>query len=139
MIDYAALKAEIVSDPQAFGYAAAWTAGEDWKVADLLNQVRAIQINRGKIDGSEIVAATTPSEFLALSAANQNLYIAITGASGGVDVSSALTRSAFAAMFANGTATRAALVALANRPGSRAEQLFGQGVSHFDVAKARAA
>lgn len=142
MIDLAALKAELVADPSALGYAAPLASGGDNTLADLLNAPRAgITVYRGIIDGREIVSATTPAEFLALTTAQQSLYLAITGASGGVDTSNALVRSAFTTMFAAGTATRAALAALAIRSGSRAEQLWGAGtvVDYMTVAAARRA
>ncbi len=139
-ISAAALKSELTTDPTGIGYAAAWANGTDWQLRDLLNAIQpSITVFRGTIDGREIVAATTPSEFLTLTTAQQNLYIAICSASGGVDTSSNLVRSAFAAMFGANTSTRAALVAIASRNGSRAEQIFGAAVALTDIAAARLA
>lgn len=123
MVDLAALRVELQGDPQHLGY-----AGGDNEVAAKLNAPStAIAIDRGVIDGREVVSATTPAEFLALSGSQQNLYLALTGASGGVDSANALVRQAFSTIFGSTTATRAALVALLTRPGSRAEKLWGAG------------
>ena len=138
-MDYAALKLELTTDPAALGYAAAWAEGSDWKLADLLNAVRqTIDVNRGVIPSYEIINATVPGDWATLSAAEKQRYQTLTGA-GQVDSGNANVRAAFQAMFAAGTATRTALVALLTRKGSRAEQVFGQGVSMMGVAQARKA
>jgi hypothetical protein len=137
-INFTTLNTELLTDPAGLGYAAEIAAGSDGNLATLLNAPKAdVSVFRGVIDGREVVSATTPAEFLSLTSAQQTLYLAITGASGGVDTSNALVRSAFAAMFAAG-ATRTALLAIASREGSRAEELFGTGttISHLDVARA---
>jgi len=127
-MDLAALKAELLADPAGFGYAPMLAAGQDGTLADALNAVRqTIDINRGVIPSYEIINATTPSDWTALSAAEKQRYQTLTGA-GQVDSGNANVRAAFQAMFAAGTATRTALTALLTRKGSRAEQLFGAGV-----------
>jgi hypothetical protein len=137
MIDLAALKTELLTDPTGRGYAAPLATGTDWMAADLLNAVQAgISIDRGVIPAYEIINATVASEWTALSAAERQRYQTLTGA-GQVDSSNANVRAAFAAMFAAGP-TRTALTALLTRQGSRAEQLFGQSVSVADVSRARA-
>jgi hypothetical protein len=138
-MDYTALKNEIVNDPLSLGYSTPYSAGRDNAVADLLNQVRAtILLDREVIPAYEVIEATVPAEWAALSAAEKQRYETITGA-GEVDVKGTNTRAAFAAMFSAGTATRSNLSALQQRQGSRAEQLFGTGVaiSAQDVAIAR--
>lgn len=133
-----ALKTEVQTDPTALGYAAYLATGSLSPIVDLLNAPRAgVTVFRGVIPSYEIVNATEPTEWAALSSAEKQRYQTLTGA-GQVDVSNANVRAAFSAMFAAGTATRAALVALASRVGSRAEQLFGAGVAVTadDVARA---
>lgn len=140
-MDLAALKAECTSDPASLGLAALFAAGQDGTVADALNLVRdGISIARGVIPSYEIVNATTPTEWTALSSAEKQRYQTLTGA-GQVDSGNANVRAAFNAMFGSATLTRAALVALLTRKGSRAEQVFGPGayVDHSQVAEARRA
>lgn len=138
-INYAALKTELTTDPLTLGYAPLWATGNDWELADMLNAVRqTIDIDRGVIDSYEIINATTPSEWAALSSAEKQRYQTLTGA-GQVDSQNANVRATFQAMFGAGTATRTALSDLLTRKGSRAEQLFGQGVSMMDIALARRA
>ena len=138
-MDYVALKAEITTDPAGLGYAALWVAGSDWQVAELLNAVRqSIDIWRGLIPSHEVIDVIVWTEWTGLSAANKQLLQTLTGPDR-VNTSSANTRAAFSQMFAAGTATRTALLAVATRKGSRAEQLWGPGVvvTHDDVALAR--
>jgi len=128
-MDLAALKAELLADPLGLGYAPLLAHGADSSLADLLNAVRpSIDINRGVIPSYEIVNATTPTEWTALSTTEKQRYQTLTGA-GQVDSGNANVRAAFQAMFAAGTATRTALTALLTRKGSRAEQLFGAGAA----------
>lgn len=136
-MDYLALKAELQNDPTGLGYAADWASGNDWSLADRLNAVSTgTLINRGMIDAHEILSATVPTEWTSLSAAEKQRYQTLTGA-GQVNGLNANVRAAFNQMFGSTTATRAALVALLTRPGSRAEQLFGHAVSDRDIASAR--
>lgn len=140
-MDIVALKAELFADPLALGYAPLLAVGADGTIADLLNAVnQSIEIERGVIPSYEIINATTPADWAALSAAEKQRYQTLTGASQ-VDTANANVRAAFQAMFAAGTATRTALIALLTRKGSRAEQLFGAGtvVDHMSIAEARRA
>lgn len=131
-IDYAALKAELQS-----AHGALFAAGDDVSCASLLNAVATnIDIDRGVIPSYEIINATVPAEWTALSAAERTRYQTLTGA-GQVDSQNANVRASFQAMFGVGTTTRTNLTALLTRKGSRAEQLFGQSVSPMDIAKAR--
>ena len=136
-MDLTALKAELLADPLGLGLAAL----SDGFAAEALNAVRqSIDVARGVIPSYEIVNATTPTEWTALSSAEKQRYQTLTGA-GQVDSGNANVRAAFQAMFAAGTATRTALTALLTRKGGRAEQLFGAGVrvDLTDVAEARRA
>jgi hypothetical protein len=131
----AELKAELDADPSGLGYAAMLADGT---IADALNLVRSdIDIDRGVIPSYEIVNATAHAEWAVLSSAEKQRYQTLTGA-GSVDASNANVRAAFSAMFAAGTATRTALVAMLTRKGSRAEQLWGAGAFIGPMAVAEA-
>lgn len=137
-MDLTALKIELQTDPAGLGYGPHLLTGSYSPVVGLLTAARAgVTVFRGVIPAYEVINATEPAEWTALSAAEKQRYQTLTGA-GEVDVSNANVRAAFSAMFGVGTATRAALIALATRPGSRAEQLWGVGtsVSAEDVARA---
>lgn len=135
-IDYNALRTEIQTDPNGYGYAVHVTSGADSLVADLLNQVRAaIAIERETIPAYEVFEAIVPSEWTALTATNRTLIGQILSM-GEIKVKGTNTRAAFLAAFGVGTTTRSNLAALQARQGSRAEQLFGQSVTADDVARA---
>jgi hypothetical protein len=135
-MDLTALKTELTTDPAGLGYAALVASGHTAGLADLLNAPNAaIRVNRGVIEAYRIVNAIVPGDWAALTAAQkQSLQLIISA--GQVDVSDVNVRQAFVDAFGAGTATRAALVGLATRDGSRAEQVLGQPVSHLDVARA---
>ncbi len=136
-MDYAALKAEITTDPTGLGYA----GKADAACADLINLVRAtIQIDRTSIPAAEVIEATVPSEWAALTTQEKDRYALLIGA-GSINPKGPNTRAVFQAMFGPPTTTRGNLIALQSRDGSRAEQLFGIGmvVNHLDIAAARLA
>jgi len=136
-MNYAALKAEIINDPTGLGYAQAWNSGFDSGVADILNAVRStIDVSRGVVQAYEVFECILPADWAALTADNKQRVQSILSM-GAVDASGSNTRAAFLAAFAAGTTTRANLIALATRKGSRAEQLFGQAVTSDDIAIAR--
>lgn len=135
-IDYAALNTEITIDPESLGYAFLITDGNDQGIADLLNAVSSSwPIERDLIEAYEVIDATDAGDWTALTAAERVRYQTITGA-GQINVKSTNVRAAFGAMFGAGTTTRANLLALQSRNGSRAEILFGSGtrITHTDVA-----
>uniref|UniRef100_A0A6M3IJS8 Uncharacterized protein n=1 Tax=viral metagenome TaxID=1070528 RepID=A0A6M3IJS8_9ZZZZ len=139
MIDYAILKTEITSDPRGYGYATPWVAGTDWQVAELLNRVRdTIAVDKDLVSTPEIFEAIVPGEW-AVASAQEKQRIQLILSMGSVDLRGPNTRASFQAAFGSGTQSRANLVALLTRKGSRAEELFGSGVSVSwdDVAKAR--
>lgn len=151
-IDYAALKSELQTDPNAYGYAA--TNGNDVAKADLLNLARAaITIRRSDVPAKDLWEAIDVGDYTALQAnptatqlSLERRYLAwMTGLPtfGTVrilndDGSNGPVAANLLAMFPAGSTTRARIVALASRNGSRAEQLFGQGVvvTAQDVGKA---
>jgi hypothetical protein len=135
-MDYVALKNEFVTDPRSYGYAPFWANGQDWKLAELINEIRAIPINRDIIPAHEIFEAIVPTEWVALSVQEKERIRLLLGM-GDVNVRGANTRASFQAAFATGTQTRTNLTALLTRNGSRAEELFGVSISWDDIAKAR--
>lgn len=140
MVDYGALKTECETDPNTLGLTTPFNAGADNEVAEKLNAVDAANgtFYNGVIPSYEIIDATVPSEWAALSADEKQRYQTLVSA-GQVNSDNANIRDAFLAMFDAGTTTRDNLIALAQRDGSRAEALFGQGttISAADIAKAR--
>lgn len=137
MIDLIALQTEIFTDPTARGYAPHVAAGADSEIADLLNAPGAGAVQREIVASHEIFEALAPSEWAALSAAEKQRVQTIL-AMAQVNLRGANTRAALAVAFGAGTTTRTNLLALQTRPASRAEILFGAGVSihHLDVAHA---
>lgn len=139
MIDAAALTAEIQNDPTTLGYAPFVAAGNDQAIADLLNTLRVgISVNRDTVTGNEFLAAVVLSDYTALVDADSKAWVKSLASMATIDVKNANIRAIVAGMFPGGSATRANLVALQTRQGSRAEQLFGAGnsVSIFDIARA---
>jgi len=137
-MDYQALAAEINSGPLAGTLAPLVAAGNDAAVAEALNAVSAShQVTRKLVESYEIVNATDPAEWASLTAQEKQRSQTLVGA-GRVDLSNANVRSSFASMFAGagGANTRAAIIALQTRDGSRAESVVGQNVSAADVARA---
>jgi len=135
-MDLNALKTEILTDPQALGYAAPWAAGDDATVAALLNAPRGIAINRGVVASYEVIGAIVIGEYGALSAANRT-WLNFLVIAPFVDLGNDNVRTTLGNLFAAGTASRTALQALATRPGSRAEQLFGVPVALMSVSDVR--
>jgi hypothetical protein len=138
-MDYLVLKNEFINDPKGYGYSSYWNNGQDWKLAELINQVRdSIRIDRERVFAYEVFEAIVPEEWSALSAGEKQRIQTILSM-GEVLTKGPNTRAAFQAAFAAGTTTRANLVALLTRSGSRAEELFGARtfVSWDDVAMAR--
>lgn len=140
-MDYAALKAEIQTDPTLRGYA----GKEDNAVAALLNEIQGgITMRRDDIQPNEILEAIDNRDFIStpnlahcswFESLTQLRVIRLVNSDGSnTKVLGNLNRLV---NDTNNSQTR--LLALANRTGSRAEQLFGihTVVGDFDVAQAR--
>lgn len=133
----AALSAEIANDPAGIGYADSVGAGDNAAIVDLLNEVRAeIQVDRETVESHEVYEAMVPAEWTALSAAEKQRVQTVLSM-GRVNVQGTNTRASLAAAFGPATVTRANLLAMQQRDGSRAEQLFGFAVTIEDVRRAR--
>lgn len=147
-IDLVALATEINTDPTGRGYAPHITSGNDGEIAILLNEVQAgINIQRSSLTSPEIFEATDLAEYRALTAQSRQMYQVVvtigSGAGGpsggGIPVGPGTNaRLILAGLFPAGSTTRANLVALVMRTGSRGEELFGENVvvSSKDVAMA---
>lgn len=131
-MNYLALKSEIELDPVTLSYG----GKSDAEIADIMNSYATGRtVNQEIIDTWEILEATVPAEWTALTAAEKQRYQTIISC-GTVNVKGTNIRSQLAAMFIAGTTTRTNLLALQTKTGSRAEELFGGVVSHLDIAKA---
>lgn len=127
------LQTELTTDPLGRGYAGM----SDQAAADSLNAANRPS-TRTTIPAHEVLEATVPDEYAALTAAEKTRYGLFVGA-GDINVQGANTRAAFAAMFGVGTQTRANLLALTAGPAqSRAAELGLGAVTAGQVGRARA-
>lgn len=137
MISYTSLKAEILADPVALGYATLWSSGQDFKLAELMNTVQSnLTVHSGLIQSYLLVNAVLPSDWTGTTPIERSRFQSMVAA-GQVDTANANVRTALTALFPLGTSSRSALLSLTTRTGSRAEQLFGQPVTSNDIAQAR--
>lgn len=135
MIDYTALKTELQTDPNAYGYAAHIAAGQLADIATKLNLVRPqITIPRPDVPPMEVLEVIKVTDFVA----SPNLlwgswFESITQAPtltvlkpNGTDTR---LMTNLMSLLTNGSASETRVRALATRTASRAEQLFGAGTS----------
>lgn len=106
----------------------------DEEIAAMLSVVNR-QANRDSLTGGELAASISRSDFTALTAADkQYVQMLVTAAT---LPTTATLKTELGAIFPAGSTTRAALVALLKRPGTRAEELGLGAVTPSDVANAR--
>jgi hypothetical protein len=137
-VNHTALGAELQSDPAGLGYAPLLTATNWTALAALLNAPKAsVKLSVGVQPSYRVVAAINRAEWDALAAAAKN-YLSFVIQAGEVDLGPGEVRTALSALFPAGSATRTSLLALVDRVGSRAEELFGAGVvvTYEDVIRA---
>jgi hypothetical protein len=136
MIDYAALRTELHTDPKNLGYTALITAGRDRNITSLLNSTTG--------NGAELqnVPSISKEQFLlgiascylvlpTLSADIQKKWDRILGviqAANTVDVSSATVQFLLSVAVSDGLFDQATVDALSKYQASRSEVLFGRGV-----------
>lgn len=131
-MDLAILKAEITGDPLARGYAGM----TDLQITTSLNVVDRTR-QRATIPVSEVVRAFVASELDALTTGKKaNLQIMLMA--GTIEVNNTNVRAVFFDAFASGSATRTALIALADETVSRGEELGIGFVSLGNVQQAKA-
>lgn len=136
------LRTEIAQDPAALGYAALKTKADDAALAATINLVRAgagYVIARTDVKASEVIGAISNTDFAALTQLLiSKLTFLFTG--GTIDVTNSNTKQILQDIFSAASApTKAAVLAVCTRQGSRAEVLFGANftVAAFDCAQAR--
>ena len=128
----AQLKSELLTDPAAVGYAANITAGAQGKVAEQINAVNgAILIPRSNVTPQEILEAIRIQDLNATTnVAHGSWFESVmqTPAIRLLTTTGTDTRLLNNIMFllSNGSGSETRLRALATRPGSRAEQLWGE-------------
>jgi hypothetical protein len=142
-MDYQALKNELVNDPTARGYA----GKQDNACTALLNEIQAgITIRRNDIAPNEVLEAIDTRDFqTTLATAECSWFESVTQLRtlrlSLDDGSDTLVLGNLKRLLQNPgpQLSRARVIALANRSGSRAEQLFGRGtvVTDADVGAAR--
>lgn len=139
MIATAALKAEILADPDGLGYGPYVDSGADWLIAKLLNAPSPrYPVLATSIGAEKLIAAIRPKDFPADPAA-QAYLTSLAQLRGSVPVDQAFVDNMddlFAA-----TASWPRIKALLIVDGSRAQHLWGPGVSvdHAQVAECFAA
>lgn len=132
-IDYAALKTELQTDPTGLGYAGPLGRGETQVVANLLNQPRqSITIRRSNIAPQEVLEVIDNRDFVTgPNAAHVAWFESVTQLPSlrllNDDGTDTRVLGNLRRILENpGTqGSRARLLDVANRAGSRAEQLFG--------------
>lgn len=136
-VDLAALKTELLTDPNGYGYAPLIAQDNDSAVADLLNMIRSgISVRRQSIAPQDVLQCVdcrdvkaNPAQFDCawFESATRQTSIELLNTDG----SDTQVLGNFKRLFQNpGTyGTRDRIIALCNRPGSRAEQLFGSGTT----------
>jgi hypothetical protein len=126
-----ALHDEIENDPEGIGY----KEGEAWKsdavIAGLINDpANGDIVQRSLVDTKEIIEQITLADWDAISAA-QRLYIQLLPALPVVSTiqNGTEVRNNLLTIFGAGTTTRDNLIAVVERQGSRAEVLWGEGMT----------
>lgn len=132
----AALKAELLGDPQALGYAPLLAVGNHSGLAELLNDTArggTLQLTSAPAD--VLRCSITPGDYASLSAADRTFLGFLLG---GTDVYLTGTVRVWVNQLANFATSKAAMAAHFSRPQSRAEALLGEGVAvnHGDVGGA---
>lgn len=131
-----ALKTEILTDPASLGYAA--QGGDQGAMANLINARTSSQsVTVTNVTNISMQQSVIGTEYADLPATAQRAWGALVGLDT-VPVCNTNIRAQIQAIWSAGTTTRANLVALQTRDGSRAEVLFGEGVRvhHLDIAAA---
>lgn len=126
------IRGELDADPLTRGY----SGMGDQAAADDLNTVYRTRV-RDRVATWEVLEATVPSEYSALTAGEKTRYQTFISA-GVIDPSGPNIRAGFAEMFGTGTVTRANLLVLQDEDISRGEELEVGAVSEGDVTRARA-
>jgi hypothetical protein len=145
-IDYTALGDELIKDPLGLGYLAAekGSGGDDSAVAALINAIQpSIVIQRADISPQELFEAIFIEDINKTADAGQLAYLSALANLPAIrltfdDGSQTFFLKGLTLVIGDSNGSMTRLFALAQRLGSRAEQLFGTGtvITHQDVAKA---
>lgn len=136
-MNHAALRTELLTDPAGLGYAPLIAGGADQSLADVLNAPRAgVVAQVFDVATSDVVNCIVPSEYNALTAAARDYLALLCGTERISIVPGGQVRAGLKALFPAASGTRANLVALLDRPGSRADYLGLPGVTADHVAVA---
>lgn len=133
--ELAILNTELTTDPKTLGL----VAMDNPTAADKLNEIGASgeKVSAGIINGQELQKVVINAEYAALSDVKRQGWGTIIAAGDGqVDIDDQQIVDQVVAIWV-GTTTLTNLATLRKRDASRAEVLFGHGVSYQDVAKAR--
>lgn len=124
------LKTELASDPLRRGY----STMDDVAAAESLN-TEDRQADRESLDTGLLVASLVDAEYSALGAVAKN-YLSLLASAQSVPLT-ATVKANLGRLFPAGSETRANLIALLKRPGSRADELGLGRVTPSHVADAR--
>ena len=139
----ATLRDYIVADTPGIGLS--FATKTDVQNAALMNGASvAGTVTRSSIAAHQLLLAVEPLEYVALPAAQRQLWtdVLAVGVLGGLDLNSTRLQALIGSVWGAATTTRANLLALRNKSqATYAETLFGEGtrLDHLDVAIARAA
>lgn len=159
-IDYATLKAECQTNPNGYTFTdqqanttqtlVQWfAAGADAVCADILNKIRStIDIARSNVTPQEVIEAIAINQFAANITTIQSSWfesfiqlptVQLLKVAANGTVSDTRVMNNLLLLLTNGSSSETRLRALATRKGSRAEQLFGEGImlSASDITTAR--
>jgi hypothetical protein len=153
----ATLKTELQTDPRGYGYAALVAVGSDEGLSQVLNVIRdgsagtmpgnptgaggqasgIVTVRRNDISGAEILQAVDPVGDVNAQTAPSAFLLAFFQSVAGMrqlsfvnaDGSDNAVLASLKKCFATGSASRTNLGTISKRSGSRAEELFGAGVS----------
>jgi hypothetical protein len=135
-VERAALREELLTDPEALGYAALVEEGNAGGLADLLNAAGEATVGRGEVTRDRFVR-----DFFAAMEAIRQLPAGATrekwewriqnllGMKETVNVNDPIMTTLFAELEADGLMSAEQTAALTTRPASRAEALFGAGAT----------
>jgi hypothetical protein len=158
-INYVALKAELQLDPSGLGYPPLIAAGNDQGLADVLNFPRngstpspvnnvvgaAITVRRTDITPAEALEAIDTRDFETAATAMQGTYFGAIMQLRSLRLlnddgtnTRILRNISDVLQVADTRGSRSRLSAIANKTGSRGEQLFGSGtvLTHTDISRA---
>lgn len=140
MFTVSALRTELLTDPTGIGYSTAVTRADHNTLVDQVNRFAvSYAVSMGTVTSIAMQTAVVPGEYGVLSNGQRDLWNAVlVAAVNGVPISNTVIRTQVAFVWSAGTTTRANLLALDTRSGTRAEVLFGEGVrvTSTDVQKA---